>query len=127
MLTIYTGNIYKSIETLDVTFSFPENRRSPDEQLKWFDKHLKEFQTKDISIKTFSPYILNYLNLLIAKGDLKFDNIEVYEYFYDEEDETNDFTSLKVSDNKLNNLIDTRSFSEPISWIYSEYNKFKKS
>jgi len=124
MLKIYTsGNSYEAISSLDTTYGYPEEKRSPYEQIDWMNDHLKEFQTKDISIKTFSPYILNYINLLLAKGDLKFDNIEVFEYYYDEETDLIDCTSLKIEDH---NLIDTQFLSDPISEIYREFNKIKK-
>ncbi len=124
MLKIYTsGNSYAAISSLTTTYVYPEEKRSPYEQIDWMNDHLKEFQTKDISIKTFSPYILNYINLLLAKGDLKFDNIEVFEYYYNEETGLIDWTSLKI---ESHNIIDTRILSDPILEIYSEYNKIKK-
>ena len=123
MLRIYTGNIYKSISTLDVDYFLPERDMSPWEQLEWFDRHLKQFQTEDVSITTFSPYILNYINLKLIKGELTKDIIQVIERFYD--DETNE-----IYDNDLvimnANLVDTTSLSEPISYIYDEYNKIKE-
>ena len=123
MLRIYTGNVYKSISTLDVDYFLPERDMSPWEQLEWFDRHLKQFQTEDVSITTFSPYILNYLNLKLIKGELTKDMIQVIERFYD--DETNE-----IYDNDLvimnADLVDTTSLSEPISYIYDEYNKIKE-
>ena len=123
MLRIYTGNVYKSISTLDVDYFLPERDMSPWEQLEWFDRHLKQFQTEDVSITTFSPYIINYLNLKLIKGELTKDMIQVIERFYD--DETNE-----IYDNDLvimnADLVDTTSLSEPISYIYDEYNKIKE-
>ena len=123
MLRIYTGNVYKSISTLDVDYFLPERDMSPWEQLEWFDRNLKQFQTEDVSITTFSPYILNYLNLKLIKGELTKDMIHVIERFYD--DETNE-----IYDNDLvivnADLVDTTSLSEPISYIYDEYNKIKE-
>ena len=123
MLRIYTGNVYKSISTLDVDYFLPERDMSPWEQLEWFDRHLKQFQTEDVSITTFSPYILNYLNLKLIKGELTKDMIQVIERFYD--DETNE-----IYDNDLvimnADLVDATSLSEPISYIYDEYNKIKE-
>ena len=123
MLRIYTGNVYKSISTLTVDYFLPEHDMSPWEQLEWFDRHLKQFQTEDVSITTFSPYILNYLNLKLIKGELTKDMIQVIERFYD--DETNE-----IYDNDLvimnADLVDTTSLSEPISYIYDEYNKIKE-
>lgn len=123
MLRIYTGNTYKSISTLDVDYFLPEHELSPWEQFEWFDRHLKQFQNEDVSITTFSPYIMNYLNLKLIKGELTKDTIQVIERFYD--DETNE-----IYDNDLVimnvDLIDTTSLSEPISYIYDEYNKIKE-
>ena len=120
MLRIYTGNVYKSISTLDVDYFLPERDMSPWEQLEWFDRNLKQFQTEDVSITTFSPYIINYLNLKLIKGELTKDMIQVIERFYD--NETNE-----IYDNDLvimnADLVDTTSLSEPISYIYDEYNK----
>lgn len=122
MLRIYTGNTYKSISTLDVDYFLPEYELSPREQLEWFDRHLKQFQNEDVSITTFSPYIINYLNLKLIKGELTKDMIQVIERVYD--DETNE-----IYDNDLvimnADLVDTTSLSEPISYIYDEYNKIK--
>lgn len=124
MLKIYTSeNSYEAIKSLDTTYTYPEEKRSPYEQINWLNNHLKEFQTKDVSIKTFSPYILNYINLLLAWGDLNFDNIEVFEYYYDEDTGFIDFTSLKIVGY---NMIDTRVLSDPILKIYREINKIKK-
>ena len=124
MLKIYTSeNSYEAIKSLDTTYAYPEEKRSPYEQINWLNNHLKEFQTKDVSIKTFSPYILNYINLLLARGDLNFDNIEVFEYYYDEDTGFIDFTSLKIVGH---NMIDTRLLSDPILEIYREINKIKK-
>ena len=123
MIRIYTGNVYKSISTLDVDYFLPERDMSPQEQLEWFDRHLKQFQTEDVSITTFSPYIINYLNLKLIKEELTKDMIQVIERFYD--DETNE-----IYDNDLvimnADLVDTTSLSEPISYIYDEYNKIKE-
>lgn len=75
-----------------------------------------------LMMATHSPYIVNYLNLLIERNErqedtpykMAFENISAYEV-------SGGFvTSLKVeSDHKL---IDTRSLSQPISDIYEEYN-----
>jgi hypothetical protein len=130
MLRIYTGERYShKLASIDATYCWPEEKRGGYEQLEWFDKHLEEFQTKDISIKTFSPYILNYLNLIIAEGKIVFNDIEVTGYFSindDAEDEDEHYFSqdLKISESKL---IDTRFAAEPISDIYEKYYKIKNN
>lgn len=121
MLKIYTGNIYShKLASLDTTYAWPEEKRGPSEQFEWFDIHLDEFNTKDVSIKTFSPYLLNYLNLVLKEGKLDFDKLEVINIYFDESTDEYYNEDLKI----LNyNMVDTRSMSEPISWIYEEYNK----
>ena len=129
MIKIFTGNCYKAIANVKADCEFPERFKSPWEQIEWFNRYLEDFKKNGIAILTYSPYILNYLNLLIAKGEIDFDNLEVTEYFYDK---MNDFdvakVDLKITDKeKGKKMIDTRSLSEPISYIYDEYNKITKS
>lgn len=128
MLKIYTSNESRGLVKIEADYSFPENGLAPFEQIAWIDAHLDEFIKKDVVVvKTFSPYILNYLNLLLARGDLNYENLEAYEMYCSEEDEE---MSVQEFDLKILNddvqLIDCRSLSEPISWIYDEYNKLKK-
>ena len=128
MIRIFTGNCYKAIANVKADCEFPEHFRSPWEQIDWFNKFLENFKKKNISILTYSPYILNLLNLLIAKGEIDFDNLEVIEYYYDKQSDDVTEYSLKVTDmEKGTKLIDTTSLSEPISYIYNEYNKITKS
>ena len=126
MLKIYTGNYYKALCNLnDITYMFPENGKSPWDQFEWFDNHLEEFKTNDVSIVTFSPYILNYLNLLITNNSIDFEQLEVKEYSITDNEEIicNDLKAIN-SDKNIK-LIDTRILSDPITWIYEEYNKIK--
>ena len=133
MLKVFISNTSKILSKKDVTYKFPENSLSPWEQFAWMDEHLKEFIESDVSISTFSPYILNYLNLLIVKGELDFEKLEVVNLFYDIED----FNSENhVSEYNLKiflekdpsvKLIDTRNLSEPIDYIYENYEHFRNS
>lgn len=76
-----------------------------------------------LMMATHSPYIVNYMNLLIKRAErgintpfkMAFEDISAYEI-------ADGFaTSLKVeSEHKL---IDARSLSEPISEIYAEFNQ----
>lgn len=129
MLTVYTANselACKGLHAVNVTYEFPENEKSPWEQIEWMDHlidHMKRRGDKfDESILTYSPYILNYLNLLIKRGDLNYDNLNVQERFWDK-----DLCEFHTFDLKIVNdgvkLIDTTILSEPIAWIYDEYNK----
>ena len=125
MLTIYTGDRYShKLASIEVTYAWPEEKRSAYEQLDWFDRHIEEFKRKNVSIKTFSPYILNYLNLIIAEGKLNFDDLEAICIHFDEENDEYFNESLKV----LNyNMVDTRLLSDPISEIYQKFNKIKNN
>ena len=105
-------------EKVLINIFFPEKDKSPWEQIDWIEAHYKD----DISIFTFSPYILNAMNLIIAKNDLKSDDLfAVYI------DHTGDETDLVVKDKFNNPLLDTSWLSEPISWIYQEYNSIRKT
>ena len=106
---------------------YPEHFRSPWEQIDWFIRYLENFKKNNTTILTYSPYILNLLNLLIAKGEIDFDDLEVTEYYYDKESDDVTEHNLKVIDiEKGTKLIDATSLSEPISYIYNEYNKITK-
>ena len=126
MLKIYTGNHKNALKDVEVTYEFPENSLSPYEQIEWFDKHLPEFKGEgEVSVKTYSPYILNYINLLLIRGDLDYSVLEAQERYWDEETDEISEWSLKVLNEGVQ-LIDTVSLSEPISWIYNQYNSIKE-
>lgn len=127
MLIVYIASDSKEFDNMEFTYRFPENGLSPWEQLDWMQEHLNEFLEKDITICTFSPYILNFLNLMLAKKELSFDNLEVYELYTFEDDNGiigTDKESKKIFDKGMP-LIDTRSYSHTISYIYDEYNKIR--
>lgn len=69
----------------------------------------------DISmiLSTHSPYIMNYLNLAIKNKDLNFNEIGAYQV------KDGEVFSLMKSNNQV---VDTRSLSDPIGRIYKEYN-----
>lgn len=75
-----------------------------------------------LMMATHSPYIVNYLNLLIQRAErgeetpykMAYEDISAYEV------SGGCTTSLKVDESKL---IDTRPLSQPISDIYEEYNQ----
>ena len=129
MLTVYTSSETKALKNIKADYEFPENSISPWAQLDWMNAHLDEFINKDVSIKTFSPYILNFLNLMLVRKDVDYSNLNVYEVvFTNEEDYSEDKTEL--CDLKIQNdgayLIDARLLSDPISHIYERYNKIKE-
>ena len=126
MLTVYTSSEAKALENIKVDYEFPENSISPWEQLEWMDAHLEEFEKETVSIKTFSPYILNYLNLILVRGDLDYSSLDVFDVHFDDEIEEVNIFDLKIQNEGVQ-LIDTMLLSDPISHIYAEYNKIKES
>lgn len=78
-----------------------------------FENETARFNTY-CTITTHSPYVVNYLNLLIKQKRIAFDDISVYEVL------AGHLRSLKNTDK---NVIDTTLLSEPISRIYEEYNR----
>ena len=116
--------VYTSCESLEKVESFfkennitvtdfcPENGKSPWEQIDYIKDNCK----KDLVIFTYSPYIINMLNLLIKQEGLTGDDLEAYEIF---ENTTMDL----IINTEKGPLVDARSLSDPISWIYQEYYK----
>ena len=129
MLTVYTSNSSLAFSHVSATYDFPENGKDPWEQMKFVDE-VVDFMHKmgdgyNTSINTFSPYILNYLNLLLMRGDLSADELKVSECYFDAEN-YGDITEHNLMINReVRQIVDTRVLSEPISWIYQEYNKLK--
>lgn len=127
MLKIYTGNNSESLKGIKAKYEFPENGLSGWEQIDWMEEKLEEFKGDDeVIVKTFSPYILNYLNLWLARGDMGYENLGAFEMYLDETLEEPLETSLKILNEGVK-LIDTRSLSDPITYIYERYDKEKLS
>lgn len=124
MLTVYTSDETKALENIKADYEFPENGISAWEQLEWMDAHLDEFQNGTVSIKTFSPYILNHLNLMLVRGDVDYSSLDVFDAVLDDESGEVELCDLKVLNENVY-LIDTRILSNPISHIYNQYNKIK--
>jgi len=123
MLKIHTSNNSKGLENIKATYEFPENGLSPWEQIDWMNERLPEFKGEaEITIKTFSPYILNLLNLWLKRGELGYENLEAWEEFWDEDTRTIYHNDLKIQNPGVE-LVDTRLLSDPISYIYEEYDK----
>ena len=78
-----------------------------------FENENSKFQTFCM-MTTHSPYVVNYLNLIIKQNRIKFGDISVYEVL------AGNIKSLKNNELKV---IDTTLLSEPISKIYEEYNR----
>ena len=124
MLEVYTSTsplqkIMMFFEDRRITLDAicPENNKSPWEQIEY----IEGIYNKDMRIFTYSPYIMNMLNLLIREHDLTKDNIVVYDVLGD----LTTLLDLAVPMPEDNNrfIIDTRDLSDPISWIYKEYSK----
>lgn len=129
MLTVYTSNKSLGLSNVQAMYEFPERNKDPWEQMSFVDDVITHMHDMgdgyDTSITTFSPYILNYFNLLLKRGDLKPNELNVIEYYFDADanGEISEF-NLMINENNTH-LVDTRVLSEPISWIYEEYNKLK--
>lgn len=110
----------------------PELNLDPVSQIYLMDALLKTcfYSEKDfnmtLAMATHSPYILNYLNLLIKRDEMnadaikwKFDNLSVYEIV--------EGTSIDLKIGGEHSLVDATSMSDPISNIYAEYNTLNKA
>ena len=90
---------------------YPENGLSPWEQIDWINKH----HIEDAHIITYSPYIMNYLNVLINKGALNKTNLSAYWVH------RLDIIQPLLGENEKGKLVvDTFSLSEPMYYIYQE-------
>lgn len=78
-----------------------------------FENKSQRFNTYCM-MTTHSPYVVNYLNLLIKQRHIDFNDVSVFEVL------AGNLRSLK---NIEHNVIDTTLLSEPISKIYEEYNR----
>ena len=108
----------------------PELSLYPDAQCKLMDTIVKEvFEEKDndremgVMMATHSPYIVNYLNLLMRRngkedGQVSLDasKVEVYEVL--------DGCVVPLKTLEERPLIDTRTLSDPIAGIYTELKKY---
>ncbi len=107
----------------------PELSLDPDSQTylidfmvnRCFESHKSGTSEYSLMLATHSPYIVNYLNLLIARskkgveGGVAFEDINAYSV------EHGRCYSLRIADGY--NIIDASSMSQTISHIYTEYNK----
>ncbi len=122
MITIYCGvwsgdfsnNIIRLTDNAD-----------PYIQIKTFDDFIKI--NADMEIFTNSPYILNYLNLLIIRFDkgsdlpsINYDNLDVILCTKNGKETIKE--SIKMKNERL---IDTNYHSDIINEIYEEYNALK--
>lgn len=103
----------------------PECNLYPTNQLRLMDVVLDYIKRKrsTLTITTHSPYIINYLNVLIRRSYRGMDNglspKEVAAYYVTEEGEATDL--MAVDNDSQEWLVDTFDLSEPMNGIYSEY------
>lgn len=111
-MIIYCGyfNKYNVEEFNDLLYS--------ELQIELFDKYLFYKNSEKISLFTNSPYILNYLNLLIIKNEIDFNLLDVIFV-----EKNGNETSLKVLNH---NIINTNLFSDTINNIYNNYELIKQ-
>ena len=106
----------------------PELSLDPDSQTHLIDFMVRRCFAKTnetmsdytVMLATHSPYIVNYLNLLIARDKKRVEGgvcyADINAYYMDK----GRCYTLRIGDN--HNIIDATSMSETISKIYSEYN-----
>lgn len=116
------SNIFIHIEEPELSL-YPESQKS---LIDFLISRCFVMENKDnmyLMMATHSPYIVNYLNLLIRRAEtgqsslpqINFNDIEVLEIA------DGYATSLSIDGER--HLIDTRVMSDPITDIYSEYNQ----
>ena len=122
---ILHSNIFIHIEESELSL-YPESQKS---LIDFLISRCFLIEHKDnmfLMMATHSPYIVNYLNLLIRRAEtgqsalgpqMNFHDIEVLEIA------DGYATSLNIEGEQ--HLIDTRIMSDPITEIYSEYNKIR--
>lgn len=104
----------------------PELSLFPDAQCKLVEKivytalHSESDRTVNIMIATHSPYILNYLNVMLNqtkddKAKLSPDNLAVYRLYEGKAQ------NLVAKDDKGRNIVDSYNLSEMMSAIYNEF------
>lgn len=103
----------------------PECNLYPTNQLRLMDVLLDYIKRKrsTLTITTHSPYIINYLNVLIRRSYRGMDNglspEEVSAYYVTEDGGATDL--MAVDNDSQEWLVDTFDLSEPMNGIYSEY------
>lgn len=120
------SNIFIHIEEPELSL-YPESQKSLIDFLVSRCFYLEAKDNIYLMMATHSPYIVNYLNLLIRRAEIGqptinipqigFYNVEVLEIA------EGYATSLNIEGKQ--NLIDTRIMSDPITEIYSEYNNLQ--
>ena len=103
----------------------PECNLYPINQLLLTDVILEYIKRKSsmLTITTHSPYIINYLNVLIRRNYKGLDNglspTEVSVYYVTEEGKATNL--MAIDNNSKECVVNTFDLSEPMNNIYSEY------
>ena len=111
---------------MDVHIEEPELSLFPDAQCKLIEEliftatHAKDDRTVTLMLATHSPYILNYLNVVLNQKDeerarLTHENMAVYR-IYDGEPQ-----DLMMQDEQGRWIVDTYDLSEMMNNIYHEF------
>ncbi len=116
-------NIHIHIEEPELSL-FPESQKALVDTLidRCFSGNERNIS---LMMATHSPYIVNYLNLLIARAEhgiehssrIDFDKVDIYEIA--------DGYAVSLKIKGQDNVFDTRVMSDPISSTYNEYNRIK--
>ena len=111
---------------VDVHIEEPELSLFPDAQCKLIEKifytalHAKNDRTLNMMMATHSPYILNYLNIVLNQTDeqrarLNYNNTAVYRIYEGE------IQDLLMQDEQGHWIVDTYDLSEMMNTIYNEF------
>lgn len=123
MISIYTATHSDYLKDVVVNVEYPENGLSPREQIAWLEEHYKY----DISIKTFSPYILNYMNVILRREKVR---TKTGSRLYHGSDEYNSNSDYLPIDGVMEDgivAIDTYDFAEVMSDVLDLYQQAKDS
>lgn len=123
MISIYTATHSDYLKDVVVNVEYPENELSPREQIAWLEEHYKY----DISIKTFSPYILNYMNVILRRGKVRTKTGSRLYHGPDEYNSKSDYLPIDVVMDDGIVAIDTYDFAEVMSDIHDLYQRAKDS
>ena len=120
MITIYTA-LYTYEVPKDIKFDVycPENNKSPYEQIEWINNNWD----KNITVFTFSHFIVNQLNALIAMGKLNRDNLAVW-MCVDADDGSSHKLSLYATAEDGDEFIDVNDFSDVIREQFNMYRHY---
>ena len=117
------SNIFIHIEEPELSL-YPESQKALIDFLISRCSLLPHKDNMYLMVATHSPYIVNYLNLLIRRAEtgqsaphINFQDIDVLEIA------DGYATSLHIEGER--HLIDARLMSDPITEIYDEYNKMQ--